>query len=80
MINIIENMTNVGSGYDGINAIIFKSTYMAVINKLVHFENICISTGIFPSPLKIAVIKPIFKSEDQSLMNNYRPISMLPYI
>ena len=41
MINIIENMKNVGSGYayDGINARIFKSTYMAIINQLVHCKH-----------------------------------------
>ena len=73
-------MKNVGAGYDDISARIFKSTYLAIIDILVHFVNICLIKGKFPSLLKIAVVKPIFKAGDQSLMNNYRPISMLPYI
>ena len=37
-----------------------------------------ISSGIFPDKLKIAKVTPIFKSGDQSLVSNYRPISVLP--
>lgn len=40
----------------------------------------CIIHGIFPDKLKIAVVKPIYKTGDKTLMTNYRPISMLPYI
>ena len=35
-------------------------------------------TGIFPDSMKIAKVVPIFKKDDKSLMNNYRPISVLP--
>ena len=35
--------------------------------------------GQFPDKLNIAKIIPIFKSEDKLLMNNYRPISILPF-
>ena len=73
-------MKNVGSGFDKINAKIFKLTYSAILDKLVYFINICLTHGKFPSMLKLAVIKPIFKSGDKRLMTNYRPISMLPYI
>ena len=34
--------------------------------------------GEFPSRLKIAKVTPIYKSEDGSKVNNYRPISVLP--
>ena len=33
--------------------------------------------GYFPNALKIAKVKPIFKSGKRSSMNNYRPISLL---
>ena len=38
-------------------------------------QSIC--SGIFPSKLKCAKIIPIFKDEDESLPENYRPISLL---
>ena len=78
--NIIKQMKNVGAGLDGINANIFKHTYPAIINELVHLINICLINGVFPSALKMAIIKPVFKSGDRRIFNNYRPISILPYI
>ena len=45
-----------------------------------HLINICLTAGIFPSALKVAVVKPIFKAGDKKAFNNYRPISILPYI
>ena len=77
---IIKKMKNVGAGIDGINANIFKHTAPFIINELAHFFNLCLNNGTFPNALKLAVVKPIFKSGDKRHFNNYRPISILPYI
>ena len=77
---IVKNMKNVGAGIDGINASLFKRTFPAIINEIVHLINICLQCGVFPDALKIAIVKPIYKAGDQSSFNNYRPISILPYI
>jgi len=45
---------------------------------LCHICNKVLSSGIFPTRLKDAVIKPVFKNGDRSDMSNYRPISLLP--
>ena len=37
-------------------------------------------SGIFPNSLKIAKVTPIFKKENNKLITNYRPISVLPVI
>ena len=40
--------------------------------------NLSFATGIFPDLRKLAKVVPIFKSEDELLCENYRPISLLP--
>ena len=35
--------------------------------------------GIVPDELKVARVIPIFKKEDEQLVQNYRPISVLPF-
>ena len=35
--------------------------------------------GTFPESLKIARVIPIFKGENEQLVHNYRPISVLPF-
>ena len=56
----------------------------AIINDIApvpsHIFNRSLATGIVPSLLKIAKITPIFKSGDNQIFNNYRPISILPSI
>ena len=80
LIQIVTNMKNVGAGIDKINGKLFKLTYKTIIHHIVHLVNICLKTGKFPKKLKIAVVKPVFKSGEKSNMNNYRPISILPYL
>lgn len=38
--------------------------------------NISITQGAYPSKLKIAKIIPIYKAEDETDTNNYRPIEL----
>ena len=42
--------------------------------------NQCLETGIFPSKLKIAKVILILKRGDETIFDNYRPISILPSI
>lgn len=77
---VIKEMRNVGAGIDDISGNIFKKTYSSITEQLVHLINICLNEGIFPENLKRAVVKPMYKSGSKNSMNNYRPISILPYI
>ena len=44
---------------------------------LTHLINQSISQGLFPEEIKLAKILPIYKCEDEQLVANYRPISIL---
>ncbi len=45
---------------------------------LTHIINQSMTTGVVPEDMKIARVIPIFKSGNQNMFNNYRPISILP--
>ena len=49
---------------------------------LLHIVNKSLHSGVFPQALKTAVIKQLLKNNnlDASVMNNYRPISNLPFL
>jgi len=47
-----------------------------VSSTLVEIINLSISSGMYPTKLKMAKIIPIFKAEDNTNANNYRPISL----
>lgn len=67
-------------GWDNISNKILKLFKHILVPPLTHIFRICFSQGIFPSGLKQAVVVPIFKSGNKALVNNYRPISLLPSI
>ena len=75
---IIKSLNLVGGGIDQISTKILLGTYEKCIHHLVHFINLCLTTSVFPDLLKVAIIKPIFKSKERSKLTNYRPISLLP--
>jgi hypothetical protein len=68
------------SGHDEINILTLKQLLPNILKPLVHIVNISLSTGVFPSKLKVAKIIPIFKSGNKQDVNNYRPISLLTTI
>ena len=40
--------------------------------------NKCMHAGVFPEELKVGRISPIYKKDNEELMENYRPVSTLP--
>ena len=78
----ITNMLNKtrSSGFDNISTIILCSTIDEIATPLAHIINQLFNTGIVPGNLKTAKIIPIFISGDNTDLNNYRPISILPAI
>ena len=69
---------NKSSGYDDISADVVKSVSDEIFVILKHIFNISLAKGDFPGKLKIARVTPIFKKGNNTLVSNYRPISVLP--
>jgi hypothetical protein len=65
-------------GHDNISTKLLKLSIEHIIEPITHVINRSFDTGIVPKQMKIAKVIPIHKSSDQSLLKNYRPISLLP--
>ena len=65
-------------GHDGISTKLLKESISIIINPITHIINRSFDTGIVPHDMKMAKVVPIYKASDRSLLNNYRPVSLLP--
>ena len=74
----ISNLKNSNSSsHDDITSKFVKISLPILIPALEKVFNLSVSTGIYPSNLKIAKVIPIYKKGDSKSVNNYRPISIL---
>ena len=79
IITIISSMTNSAAGYDEIPAAIMKQMIAYFVHPLTFLINKSIFHGTFPGDLKLAKVLPIYKNDNEQLIQNYRPISVLPF-
>ena len=76
---IIDGLrSGIASGYDEIPMWLVKGPSELISSPLKHVINISINSGIVPDQTKIARILPLFKSGDNRVFSNYRPVSVLP--
>lgn len=81
VLRIIKSLNNTNSaGYDEISTKLIKICSNLVAPPLTHILNNSFEQGVFPSRLKISVVKPIFKKGDPTVMGNYRPITLIPIL
>ena len=78
VLKIMLSLKSSAAGFDDISANIVKYVAHSLCIPLTYLCNLSIEHGIVPNPLKIARVVPVFKSGDKELVNNYRPISILP--
>jgi hypothetical protein len=79
IINVVNKLANSkGIGLDGYSVKVIKHVISKIAFPLSLVFNQSFYTGIFPEKLKHAKVTPIFKNDDKLIINNYRPISVLP--
>ena len=77
---IVQTLNNTKSSLDDLSIKLFKLNFTSIVFVLCKLINRCFAKGEFPECLKSATIVPIFKKGDPHSIQNYRPISTLPYI
>ena len=79
ILTLIRNLNpNKAAGSDGISGQMLILCDNSVVKPLkIIFESI-LQTSVYPDVWKQANVTPIFKKDDKQLVNNYRPISLLP--
>ena len=76
---VIANLSNSnGIGIDGFLIRPIQFVIECLAKPLASIFNNSFQTGVFPYGLKHAKITPVHKGNDKRLINNYRPISILP--
>ena len=65
------------SGPNGLNNRILKELSKELAQPLCNFFNFSLDEGVLPSSYEEANVCPIHKKDERSLVNNYRPISLL---
>jgi hypothetical protein len=80
--DIVQHLNSSSCCLDILPTGFFKTFFNCMASDVLEIVNMSLRTGVFPQPLKTAVIKPLIKKKnlDTSLMNNYRPISNLPFL
>ena len=78
ILSIISSLKDKSTcGLDQIPLNVVKAAKDIIAPIMALLINHSFNIGIFPNALKMANIKPIFKSGNQSELSNYRPISLL---
>ena len=67
-------------GIQSFSTKLVKDAAPAISEILAHIINSCIETSDIPSEWKTARITPLYKEGKKDDPNNYRPISVLPFI
>ena len=78
IVNIVSDFTGSAAGWDELKPSVIRGIKEFIKMPLRHICNLSFNTGVFPWDPKIANVVPIFKSGDDMLFSNYRPVSVLP--
>ena len=78
---VIKKMKRkVSEGYDEIPASLVIDGAEEIAVPLSYLINQCLAHSVFPTAEKCAKVTPVHKSDEKMVMDNYRPISVLPIL
>ena len=77
---LVKLSTSKVTGMDKISAKVLKVAASTIVPSLTEIFNMSIDTDQFPSEWKAARVIPLFKKGQRSMLDNYRPISILPVV
>ena len=79
-VKILVDKINISksSGISLLSSKLLKDSFQALIGKLTYLFNFSITSAIFPTQWKEALVIPIPKVTNPTESSNYRPISLLP--
>ena len=78
IIDIVCSLKNGKSpGNDCISNNVIKRVVHILCKPLRLLFNLCLQKGIFPTQCKVSQVTPVFKSGENNMFCNYRPISLL---
>ena len=78
MKDIVLSLNTCSPGWDLLTTKLVTNNVEKILEPLKHVLNLSVSKGIFPKELKIAKVIPLHKGNETNIVNNYRPISLLP--
>ena len=79
MLKIIRAIhVNKAHGCDDISICMIKICDQSIVKPLCIIYQNCLNTGFFPATWKKSNIVPVHKKGDKQIVNNCRPVSLLP--
>ena len=82
MRKIISQLTNKSCSLDPVPTWLLKQNIDIILPVITSIVNESLSSGTFPTALKVAIVSPIIKkaSLDKDNLKNYRPVSNLAFV
>ena len=81
IINVADSLKSKNSkDINNCNMYLIKENICKILIPLIHLFNLYNDKSIYPYNMKDGIIKPIYKNNNNKLITNYRPISLLPQI
>ena len=62
---------------DDLSMLTLKKVFLSICSPFTNICNKSLSNGVFPNNMKIAKVIPLFKSGENDIFTNYRPVSLL---